>query len=51
MQKIIKWQTAKIAMQEHGGWDGLGGHEGSIPKEKRAKITNHQRPIEAIYSA
>ena len=40
-----------IAWQKHGGWDGLGGHEGNTPKEKGAKIIKYQMPIEAIYSA
>ena len=40
-----------VARQKHGDWGGLGGHEGNTPKEKGAKITKFQRPIEAIYSA
>ena len=41
----------KETWQKHGDWGGLGGHEGNTPKEKGAKITKYQRPIEAIYSA
>ena len=52
MAKSIKRQSKiKYQMTIHGDWDGMGGHEGITPKEKRAKITKFQMPIEAIYSA